>query len=103
MNLHGILTSGLGLDEAASILEKIQVWLDHCARNIELLTPEAYVEHGNFWENMPGIIEAILRRKYELPPVELHPIPMLTLLGLTSQSTTEKACCLLSANFFLTL
>jgi hypothetical protein len=63
--------------DAAAIIQKVQTWMDHCARNLDLLTLQTYVQNEDFWSNFPTIVEFVLRRKYELTSTFYlrHPSP----------------------------
>lgn len=54
------------IGETGVVLQKLQPWMAYCARNLDRLTLQAYVDHVDFWENLPTIVEKILRRRYEL-------------------------------------
>ncbi|KAJ5591634.1 uncharacterized protein N7459_002003 [Penicillium hispanicum] len=44
----------------------VKVWMDECVRNLDRLTPEAFVEESEFWEGLPTLVETLLRRQQGL-------------------------------------
>jgi ubiquitin carboxyl-terminal hydrolase 34 len=38
-------------------------WLDDCVSNLDRLTPEVFAEDHEFWEELPSVVEALLRRQ----------------------------------------
>ncbi|KAJ5088051.1 hypothetical protein N7456_011667 [Penicillium angulare] len=49
------------------LLTVVKIWMDDCARSLDRLTPGAFVEDLEFWELLPNLVEAMMRRNQELP------------------------------------
>ncbi|KAJ5286999.1 hypothetical protein N7478_002685 [Penicillium angulare] len=48
-------------------LTAVKIWMDDCACSLDRLTPGAFVEDLEFWELLPSLVEAMMRRNQELP------------------------------------
>lgn len=53
----------VGDDHDAKLLTVVKIWMDDCAQNLDRLTPGAIVEDLEFWELLPSLVEALMRRK----------------------------------------
>ncbi|KAI1997922.1 hypothetical protein LOZ51_002594 [Ophidiomyces ophidiicola] len=52
----------------APIFSVLKQWLDQCVINSEKMTYEMFLEDRDFWEEIPMVIEALIRREVELLP-----------------------------------
>ncbi|KAJ5605623.1 hypothetical protein N7510_008404 [Penicillium lagena] len=52
----------------AGVLVATKHWLDDCAGNLDRLTAEVFAEDHEFWEELPSVVEALLRRQQ---PIQL--------------------------------
>ncbi|KAJ6006478.1 hypothetical protein N7451_004422 [Penicillium sp. IBT 35674x] len=51
----------------ARILTVVKAWMDECANNLDCLLPVSVFDDLDFWELVPKLMEALLRRNQELP------------------------------------
>lgn len=42
----------------------VKTWMDHCFRNIDRLNIDSFSEYSDFWEELPEMVEQVLRREY---------------------------------------
>lgn len=52
----------LGDGRDATLVTRVKQWLDECTRNLDLVTPVAFTDEPDFWDNLPLLIETIMRR-----------------------------------------
>jgi hypothetical protein len=61
--------------DVGNIVQKVQIWMEHCVLNLDRLTLQTFAQDEDFWSTFPTIVELILRRKYELnstcPPASI--------------------------------
>ncbi|EGD93595.1 ubiquitin carboxyl-terminal hydrolase [Trichophyton tonsurans CBS 112818] len=48
-----------------SVFDALRTWFDLCSETISVLTYQAFIEDRDFWEEVPSIIEGLLRRTTE--------------------------------------
>ncbi|KAI2935085.1 hypothetical protein CBS147320_819 [Aspergillus niger] len=69
------------LEEICAIIEKgsqhdipvflaVKAWFDDVANNLDQLTPEVLAEDRDFWEELPTVVDSLLRRVVEFLPDE---------------------------------
>ncbi|KAJ5898508.1 hypothetical protein N7504_008796 [Penicillium tannophilum] len=51
----------------ARVLTVVKAWMDECANNLDCLLPVSVFDDLDFWELVPKLMEALLRRNQELP------------------------------------
>lgn len=40
-------------------------WLDYCLNNLDQITHDTFAEDREFWEELPTLVESLLRRVYD--------------------------------------
>ncbi|RJE26267.1 hydrolase [Aspergillus sclerotialis] len=78
---HDHLEQPGSLEQIALIIEKgspsdvkvfldLKTWLDHVVHNLDQLTHETFIDDRDFWEDLPILIESLLRRGSDFQPDE---------------------------------
>ncbi|EEP75964.1 predicted protein [Uncinocarpus reesii 1704] len=55
---------------AAPVFISLKRWLDQCVTHLDQITYEMFVEDRDFWDEIPSLVESLLRRESELLPDE---------------------------------
>ncbi|KAK5800872.1 hypothetical protein VI817_003084 [Penicillium citrinum] len=97
-----------GMHHASSCLEDVQIWLTRCAQSPNRLTPQTYLEDQEFWEQVPLLVEALLKRKYDTTsqmPIDRHPTHQYSRTKISNDGVGTLSClkALLSAYVTITL
>ncbi|TPX26244.1 hypothetical protein DIZ76_011705 [Coccidioides immitis] len=69
------------IDDIRNVIEKghlratpffvaVKQWFDQCVNNLDQITYETFVEDRDFWEEIPAVVEGLVRREAELLPDE---------------------------------
>ena len=56
------LTGRTGSPHDAELFIAIKNWMDDCLTNLNKLTYDEFVSERDFWEELPCIVESLLRR-----------------------------------------
>lgn len=49
--------------EDAQVLVAIKQWFEQCTSHLDEITHEVFLEDRDFWEEVPGLVEALARRE----------------------------------------
>lgn len=71
----------------------VKNWMDHCFRNIDRLNIESFSAYSDFWEELPGMVEHVLRREYVCLSGAVVPAP--------SPLVTGKILTLTAVDYYL--
>ncbi|WEW57864.1 ubiquitin carboxyl-terminal hydrolase [Emydomyces testavorans] len=52
------------------VLVAVKQWFDQCVINLDQITHEAFLDDRDFWEEVPMVVDALVRREAELLPDE---------------------------------
>ena len=55
----------LGHLHDVAVFIPVKGWFDICANNLTLLGYDTFMDDREFWEELPTIVEGLLRRMYE--------------------------------------
>ncbi|KAJ5368932.1 uncharacterized protein N7496_008692 [Penicillium cataractarum] len=50
----------------ADAASAVKTWMDDCVKNLDRLTLEEFGESQEFWQQLPDVVESVLRRPHEL-------------------------------------
>ncbi|KAJ5872468.1 uncharacterized protein N7529_004821 [Penicillium soppii] len=65
-SIRRILTHITGHQRESVVLATVQRWMNTCVKKLDRLTLEEFTSDLEFWENLPLIVERLLRRQIDL-------------------------------------